>query len=75
MNIATICAIIRIAIVLLRSFDREGKMVAIVELLQGVQSKLCGEGVFSGSEKTEAAASALADYLKDCCDDDDCKCD
>ena len=73
MNIATICAFIRIAVTLLRAFDKDGKAVAILAMLEAVQGKLCGEDVFGDAQaltpKQAEAADAMADALKECCPD------
>jgi len=78
MNIVTVCRLIGLAITLLGWFDKQQKFGPILEMLQVVESKLCGTNKFGAAPesdaKTEATAAAVADFLKTKCDCDDCEC-
>jgi hypothetical protein len=80
MNIATVCAFLRIAVTLLRAFDKEGKAAAILAMLETVNARLCGEdGPFGDAKaltpKQSEAADKVVEALKEACDCDDCECE
>jgi hypothetical protein len=78
-NIKTICAILRIGIVMLIAFDKQGKATALIELLQEVQEKLCDGNLFAATPREanvhrETAADHIVEALRAACDCDDCGC-
>lgn len=80
-NLKTICAFLRIGTMLLVTFDKDGKFVVLVDLLQEVQEKLCGANLFADDAAPreenvhrQNAADFIVESLKAACDCDDCEC-
>lgn len=76
MNIATVCAAIKVFLLLAPFLNRDGKLDGMIDTVQLLSSKICpaDKGVFA-SMSPEQRVENTAQAIRDACDCDNCDCE